>query len=168
MTLAVLLLSLSWILGVALLVLLGVFGPWPAWLKTLSIVTFAGLGLAQFEGWSAVRGWAVDAPLPPRFIFHSAVIHEPGAGAEGSILLWLSALDLRGEQAAPRAYKRPYRRADHQALDAAIGRMRNGRTQYGEALAEAQLLQLPDGRQRAPTAASIRLSDLPQPALPEK
>jgi hypothetical protein len=168
MTLAVLLLSLSWILGVALLLLLGVFGPWPAWLKTVSIVAFAGLGIAQFEGWSALRGWAADAPLPPRFIFHSAVIHEPGSGSAGSIELWLSALNPRGEQGAPRAYKQPYNRADHRVLDAAMDRMRNGRTQFGEALAEAQWLQLPDGRQRAPTAASMRLSDLPQPALPEK
>lgn len=168
MTVAVLLLSASWLLGVGLLLLLGLFGPWPAGLKTLCVVAFAGLGLAQFEGWSALRGWAADAPLPERFIFHSAVIEEPGTRSAGRIELWLSALDRRGEQGAPRAYQRRYNRADHQAVDAALERMRNGRTQFGEALSDAEWLDLPDGRQRAPTAASMRLSDLPQPALPEK
>lgn len=167
-TQALLILCLAAALTAGVLALCCIYSHWPAAWKTLLVVALSATAALQFDAWRDLRGWPAEAPLPPRFVFYASVISEPDAQRAGSIELWVAALDEHGVATAPRAYRRPYNRAEHGLIQQAEARMRNGQPQVGTVVESSDEQGLARDARRIASAARFVLDDLPAPALPEK
>lgn len=139
--------------------------------KTLLVLVFTGVAVLSQMGWQRMAGWPTHAELPPRFLYHAASIREPNAGKNdpGLIHLWATELRPDGPAPEPRAYELPYTPEDHQQIQAARERMRQGLPQVGRlARGNEGNGRIANGRQSATAGPSFVLADLPEPALPEK
>jgi hypothetical protein len=142
----------------------------PRW-KSLLIVAFTGFAVLSNIGWQRMAGWPVQAPLPEHFLYHAASIREPNAARNdpGVIHLWATELRADGPAPEPRAYEIPYTPEDHQQIQQARERIRQGLPQVGRL---ARGLdgngRIAPGKQSATAGPSFVLANLPEPALPEK
>ncbi|GAC1624215.1 MAG: hypothetical protein NVS9B10_09980 [Nevskia sp.] len=142
----------------------------PRW-KSLLIVAFTAMAMLSHHGWQQMSGWPAYAPLPERFLYHSASIREPNAAKNdpGLIHLWATELLPDGPAPEPRAYTLPYTKEDHRQVQEARERIRNGLPQVGRlSRGREGNGKLAEGHQSASPGASFVLADLPEPALPEK
>ncbi len=156
-------------LGV-LLLNLGLYTRWPAWLKTLCILLFGGLLYTTYAAMNDMLGWPTRDELPPRFMMLSAWVNEPDkeSGSAGSIHLWAVALTDDGPAVAPRAFELDYDRQLHSRIDDANRRMGQGLVQVGQRKrVDAPPAQTTPGKFTG-ERYEIELYNLPDPELPEK
>jgi hypothetical protein len=128
-------LSISYALVGALLLVVLVFArlPWPV--KAVFVVVTSALYVASFYGTRGLLGFASVERLPPTFKLLQARIVDPHTvdGDPGSIYLWVEALDEDNRPSGvPRAYRLPYTdaladRADKAAKELAAGHEQEGR-----------------------------------------
>lgn len=131
----VLVLSVSYALIGALLLVVLIYArlPWPA--KAVVIVVTSAFYIASFIGTRGLLGWASVDRLPASFKLLQARIVEPHSveGDPGSIYLWVEALDDGNRPSGiPRAYRIPYsdplaERTDRAKSEIAAGRPQGGR-----------------------------------------
>lgn len=143
----------------------------PSRWKSLLIVAFTALAVLSHSGWQRMAGWPARAPLPEHFLYHAASIREPNPANNdpGVIHLWATELRPDGPAPEPRAYELPYTPEDHKQVQEARERIRQGLPQVGRLARGAEGNgRLATGKQSATAGASFVLSNLPEPALPEK
>lgn len=129
------LIAVAFLLLAALLLalLLGSGRRWPVKLAAVVIVPLYAIAvwhaLATFTGWPT----RVDEP-PARVVYVASLVREPSASSGGTIYLWATPpssrrgpLDHRPEPGEPRAYRLPYTRQLHEALQGADDATRDGR-----------------------------------------
>lgn len=136
MTGAVVGLVTSYVLLAALLLSLNLRSAWRWPVKALAIGATAGFFVVVFVALQGLLGWPTEAPPPPRFQLHAALIDEPDRKGRdpGAIYLWLSPRNADGEVAGPpRAYALPYSRALHEATVRAQADLQAGRPIDGKA-----------------------------------
>jgi hypothetical protein len=131
----VVVLSVSYALIGALLLVVLIYArlPWPA--KAVVIVVTSAFYIASFIGTRGLLGWASVDRLPASFKLLQARIVEPHSveGDPGSIYLWVEALDDGNRPSGiPRAYRIPYsdplaERTDRAKSEIAAGRPQGGR-----------------------------------------
>lgn len=124
-----LLLSLAYVLPLALLVLIwSSRRPRRRWKLLLSsLLPF--LYLWHWIGLKQIEGWPSNQALPDQFELISADVVEPNPAKNlsGSIHLWLR----HQEQERPRAYRLEYSRALHKSLHETRQRIAQGQQQMG-------------------------------------
>ncbi len=165
--------SLALILSFATLLLLLalalLWSRWPAWLKTLLVLSVT---LLYFVGYDAVRAiWGVpsEEPLPERFVMLAAAVDEPSTKTSGSVFMWVSEIVEGRTGLAPRAYRVKYSKELHGQIDEGLRRSRDGVSQMGTAEIKAPgnkrgLGWLKPGNDEQ----EVKIRDLPSPQLPEK
>jgi hypothetical protein len=136
LSLVILTLSISYALVAALLLIVLVYArlPWSA--KAVAVVVTSVFYIATFVGVRGLLGWASVDRLPPAFKLLQARIVEPHSleGDEGSIYLWVEALDQDNRPSGvPRAYRIPYSDELAEKTDRAVREIAAGRPQGGRA-----------------------------------
>jgi hypothetical protein len=132
----ILMLSISYALVAALLLVVLVYArlPWPA--KAAAVVVTSAFYIATFVGVRGLLGWASVDRLPAAFKLLQARIMEPHSleGDQGSIYLWVEALDQDNRPSGvPRAYRIPYSDELAEKTDRAVREIAAGRPQGGRA-----------------------------------
>jgi hypothetical protein len=132
----VLMLSLSYSVVGALLLVMLVYArvPWSA--KAAAVVLTSALYVANFIGVRGLLGWASVDKLPVTFKLLQSRIVEPHSleGDSGSIYLWVEALDEANRPSGvPRAYRIPYSDTLAGKTDKANSEIAAGRPQGGRA-----------------------------------
>ena len=171
MTTALTLISLLYIIMLAVLLLVLSFSRLPILVKLVLTAMVAGVYVLSWQTWKDTQGWPGKLPLPEKFILHASVIEEPDPEAKtpGRIFIWAS--DLIGDYPAdePRAYELPYDKDNHSALAEALRQQRDGKVQLGGIkepegkLARRKTISFGENRKSV-----LEFSTLPDPALPEK
>lgn len=166
------LLVVAYIVLLALLVLVLLYGRLP-WLVKLGLVIItSGLYWVSYQAWTQVQGWPSSVALPDKFLLHASVIDEPDQeqGTAGRIFIWAS--NLQGNKPAdePRAYLLPYERELHSSLQDALRNQRNGNVQIGVKEGDKKLENAApvNIRQLGEVHEKLKFTELPDPALPEK
>jgi hypothetical protein len=145
----VLMLSISYALIGALLLVVLVYArlPWPA--KAVFVVVTSAVYIASFYGTRGLLGFATIDRLPATFKLLQARIVDPHTieGDPGSIYLWVEALDEDNRPSGvPRAYRLPYTDALAEKTDKAASELAAGHAQAGRAAdfgtGEGGLLQM--------------------------
>ena len=155
---------------VILLLNLGLYTKWPAWIKTSVIALVAIFYFVTYHSIKQFLGWPTDKELPEKFMMLSSWVTEPDkkTGRGGSIHLWAVELSNEGPADEPRAYALPYDVDLHQELNEAHQRLRQGMIQIGSASKPEQDLGWATSKKFVETKQKIDLYDLPDPELPEK
>jgi hypothetical protein len=154
--------GLAFVAGLALL-----FSNWPRWARALLLLGVSGLWFAAAVLLDGVWGWPAKGALPERFVLLAAVIEEPGKTSEGSVYLWVNAMEGNQPAAQPRAHRLPYTKDLHALIDEGLKKVRQGITQMGTAEPERG----PQGMswlRPASETMDVKIGDLPSPQLPEK
>lgn len=126
MTLSILLLALAYVFLLFLL-LLAIFrselGPG---LKLVLAALCLGFYLWHYHALQGFPGWPASDDLPARFELVSSFAVEPDLknDREGGLYQWLRDLDV--ENALPRAYQLPYRKALHRKIDDTLRKQEAG------------------------------------------
>jgi len=120
---------LAFILLSAVLCLLLIGSKWRWWQKLLLIVIVPAFGLILWSALGSYKGWPTSDPLPERALVYHSLIREPEPRTQdpGAIHVWLVDLDENPDtglnpleyappDGEPRAYRLPYTRAMHEAL----------------------------------------------------
>jgi hypothetical protein len=128
-------LSVSYALIGALLLLVLVYArlPWPA--KAAAVIITSAFYIVSFAGSRSLLGWASVDRLPRQFKLLQARIVDPHTveGDSGSVYLWVEALDDDNRPSGvPRAYRLPYNDAladktQHASDQIAAGHPQGGR-----------------------------------------
>jgi hypothetical protein len=132
----VLMLSISYALIGAMLLLILVFArlPWPV--KAVFVAVTSAFYIASFYGTRSLLGFASIDRLPASFKLLQARIVDPHTveGDPGSIYLWVEALDDDNRPSGvPRAYRLPYTDALAEKTDKAARELASGRNIGGRA-----------------------------------
>lgn len=153
-----------------LLLNLGLYTKWSAWIKTTVICLVAIFYFVTYQSIKQFLGWPAEEELPAKFMMLSSWVTEPDkkTGNGGSIHLWAVELSDDGPADAPRAYALPYDLDLHHELNDAQQRLRQGMIQIGSASKPNQGLDWVTDKQFVNTTQKIDLYDLPDPQLPEK
>ncbi len=155
---------------VILLLNLGLYTTWPAWIKTAAIGLVAVFYITTYFSIKQFLGWPTERELPKSFMMLSSWITEPDkkTGKGGSIHVWAVQLSDEGPAAEPRAYALPYDADLHQELNEAQLRLRQGMIQIGSAGKPESSFGWVTSKQFIDNRQEIKLYDLPDPELPEK
>jgi hypothetical protein len=140
---------------------------WPVWLKGLLVVGVTAFYFHANDVIHSVWGWPSSDALPERFVLLAAVIEEPTAKSPGALFVWVNALENGKPAAQPRAYRLPYAKDLHALLNEGMKKVREGVSQLGTSepkVGKNGLAWLRPGNDEQ----SVKLRDLPSPALPEK
>ncbi len=132
----VLVLSISYALIGALLLLVLVYARLPWLVKAAAVIVISAFYIANFSGVRALLGWASIDRLPATFKLLQARIVEPHSleGDPGSIYLWVETLDGGNRPSGvPRAYRIPYTDALAEKTDKAAREVAAGHPQGGRA-----------------------------------
>jgi hypothetical protein len=162
MTGAVLGLVGSYAVLAVLLLSLNLKSAWHWTIKAGAIALTGGFFVIAFVAIEALLGWPTEAPPPPQFQLHAALVLEPDrrTGSAGAIYLWLSPRDAQGDIIGPpRAHALPYSRTLHEETARAQARLQDGRPVEGTAASAPPL-----GQQ----SLQVRLFDAPNPILSPK
>lgn len=154
-----------------LLLNLGLYTRWPAWVKTACILLFGALAFKTYESMSGLLGWPTTQELPEQFVFVAAWVDEPDQqdSDDGVIHIWAIESSADGPASLPRAYTLQYDRNLHQQINNAMQRARQGIRQIGRRKSSAELNPaLTTSSRFASDASNIEIYDLPDPQLPEK
>jgi hypothetical protein len=132
----VLMLSISYVLVGAMLLIVLVFArlPWPV--KAVFVAVTSAFYIASFFGTRGLLGFASIERLPASFKLLQARIVDPHTvdGDPGSIYLWVEALDDDNRPSGvPRAYRLPYTDALAEKTDKAARELAAGRDMGGRA-----------------------------------
>ena len=132
----ILLLSVSYALIGALLLLVLVYArlPWSA--KAFAVIVTSAFYIVSFIGARGLLGWASEDRLPARFKLLHARIVDPHTveGDPGSVYLWVEVLDDDNRPSGvPRAYRLPYSDALAEKTHAAENQIAAGHPQGGRA-----------------------------------
>lgn len=158
--------------GLALLLLnLGFFTRWPAWVKIAAVIGVSGLYWVTFDALRGLQGWPTEERLPERFALLAAVINEPDkeTGDKGSIHVWVNAIDNGRPVAQPRAYTLPYGKDLHSLFADAMKKVRQGVSQIGVTepdvgSGKSSVLKVAGSK----SVPKLKVVDQPTPQLPEK
>jgi hypothetical protein len=164
-------LVLAYVFLLALLMLMLLYTRWPWLLKAVMVLLVCGFYLLSYKVWREAQGWPSTAALPERFLLHASVIEEPdqSKGSKGQIFVWASDLAGHRPAAQPRAYRLPYDKQVHSALEDAMQNMRNGIVQLGHAREMQEDPSQPRDLTRfGEHRRELEFTALPDPALPEK
>lgn len=115
------------------------------WLK-VGLTLFSGyFSLVLWSSLATFAGWATDKSLPDEFMLQWAMIVEPDKKTKdpGAIYVWimgaesdaknpLNLLGYESEHAEPRAFKLPYSRPMHEALEEALQALKKGKSVKGQ------------------------------------
>ncbi|MEM3000582.1 MAG: hypothetical protein QXU32_00870 [Nitrososphaerales archaeon] len=113
------------------------------WIKTLAIVMCGYFSLVLWNSLGTYAGWPTTNEPPDEFILHWAIVVEPNKteNESGAIFIWITGvhehknyltfLGYSPLNMEPRAYKLPYSRQLHQAIDGAMQSLRKGRIVRG-------------------------------------
>lgn len=171
MTESVLYLTLAYAVLGAVVLGLNIHSRWPLWVK---LATIAGVTAMYFVTWQAFQGllgWPAGSPVPERFILLASSVTEPDktTGDAGVIHLWVTPVIDDQPAPTPRAFALPYSAPLHREVREAEKAMRNGILQVGRTRPADPGAQAPtDTRRFARDAQKITITDLADPALPEK
>lgn len=173
MNASLLLLLVCYAIVAILLLALCVATRWSVWIKTASIVVVTGFFALTYEALTGMLGFPSPGRLPPRFVFHDAVISQPdpATGDKGSISLWISTLTENGPARHPRAYEIPFDKQTYEVILESRRRAKEGIVQMGTVRSKAVP---PDAKSvlsrflSSSRTQTLNLQDLPAPALPEK
>jgi hypothetical protein len=132
----IVMLSVSYALIGALLLVVLVYArlPWTA--KAVAVVVTSAFYIVSFVGTRSLLGWASVDRLPASFRLLQARIVDPHTleGDAGSVYLWVEALDEDNRPSGvPRAYRLPYSDALAEKTHAAQNEIAAGRPQGGRA-----------------------------------
>jgi hypothetical protein len=132
----IVILSVSYALIGALLLLVLVYArlPWPA--KAAAVVVTSAFYVVSFVGTRGLLGWASVDRLPPQFKLLQARIVDPHTveGDPGSVYLWVEALDGDNRPSGvPRAYRLAYSDALAEKTQHASDQIAAGHPQGGRA-----------------------------------
>ena len=132
----IVLLSVSYALIGALLLLVLVYArlPWTA--KAFAVIVTSAFYIVSFVGARGLLGWASEDKLPARFKLLHARIVDPHTveGDPGSVYLWVEALDDDNRPSGvPRAYRLPYSDALADKTHTAENQIAAGHPQGGRA-----------------------------------
>jgi hypothetical protein len=132
----ILLLSVSYALIGALLLLVLVYArlPWSA--KAFAVIVTSAFYIVSFIGARGLLGWASEDKLPASFKLLHARIVDPHTveGDPGSVYLWVEALDDDNRPSGvPRAYRLPYSDALADKTHTAENQIAAGHPQGGRA-----------------------------------
>lgn len=133
---AIVVLSVSYALIAALLLIVLIYAriPWP--LKATAVIVTSAFYVVSFVGTRSLLGWASVDRLPERFKLLQARIVDPHTveGDPGSVYLWVEALDADNRPSGvPRAYRLPYRDALAEKTQHAADQIASGHPQGGRA-----------------------------------
>jgi hypothetical protein len=172
MTGSILLLIVCYALLALLVLALCLYTRWSFWIKTFAILAVTGFYFLSYDALTGMLGFPTPGQLPDRFVFHFAVVAQPNkaTGEKGSIYLWATALGKDGPAKEPRAYEIPYEKETTKQLTEAQRRGKEGIVQIGQAL-EPEVREGVGAITRLLTnnkTQRLKLSDMPDPALPEK
>jgi hypothetical protein len=132
----ILVLSLSYAVVGALLLVVLAYARVPWSVKALAVVVTSAFYVVSFVGVRGLLGWASVDQLPATFKLLQSRIVEPHSleGDSGSIYLWVEALDEANRPSGvPRAYRIPYSDSLAEKTDKAAGEIAAGRPQGGRA-----------------------------------
>jgi hypothetical protein len=132
----IVILSVSYALIGALLLVVLVYGrlPWSA--KALAVIVTSVFYVVSFIGARGLLGWASTERLPAHFKLLQARIVDPHTveGDPGSVYLWVEALDEDNRPSGvPRAYRLPYSDALAEKTHTAENQIAAGHPQGGRA-----------------------------------
>jgi Ca2+/Na+ antiporter len=164
-------LVIAYVFLLALLMLMLLYTRWPWLIKAVMVLLVCGFYLFSYKVWRQAQGWPSTAALPERFLLHASVIEEPDQrkGSQGQIFVWASDLVDHRPAAEPRAYRLPYDKAVHSALEDAMQNLRNGTVQLGRAREVTDdPEQARDLTRFGERRLQLKFSALPDPALSEK
>lgn len=140
---------------------------WPAWLKGVLVLAFAGFLFHLYGVAQQLSGWPARDTLPERFVLLAAVFDEPTKGHAGALYVWVNPIEDGRPSTQPRAYRLPYSKDLHGLLDEGIKKTRQGVSQVGTATPKK-------GKQGASwlrpgsDEQEVKIRDQPVPQLPEK
>ncbi len=130
----IILLSLAYAAGVALLLNLNLVRGWRFWIKLVAVGVAALLYVATYEGLRQLMGWPTSAPMPDQFQVHWITIEEPDKQARtpGIIHYWVSGPNPpQTVRATPRAHSLPWSLADAKAAEVALKALSEGQPMNG-------------------------------------
>ena len=132
-----LLLAGAYVFLLLLLILVLLRSELPLSLKAVLVALCGAFYIWHYAGLQDLRGWPAREDLPPRFEMLSRVVIEPNRKRDetGAIYLWVR--DLDGPQLAPRAYRLPYSRETHSAVDDTMKAQRQGQRFVGRPARQA-------------------------------
>jgi hypothetical protein len=119
------------ITAILLWILIGAKGSWKAKLALIALVPAYGLLILRDADTHA--GWPTSKTPPEESVLVWGVIHEPGdlgKGDPGCIYVWLIPMDGSGAdepKGTPRAFRLPYSRGLHEAVQGGMERAKEGR-----------------------------------------
>ncbi len=162
------LLSLSYVMVLAVLILLLLNARWSRGIKLLAVVLAIGFYTFHYQGLKDLLGWpAVDRPpeaLEMQLL--ASAVHE-SKGDEAVIYVWLQSLD--DPSAAPRAYRLPYSAQHHEQLLEAQRRQARGQVQWLRlSRSGSQPGNAPVGSLNIAAEFELQLRDKPRLRLPPK
>ncbi|WP_067864298.1 hypothetical protein [Neptuniibacter marinus] len=164
-------LTLAYVFFTALVLLVLIYSRIFWGIKAALIVIAVGFYTVSYQGWKETQGWPAEVVLPEKFLLHYGVIEEPDEAreVEGSIYMWLTALNDYELAAEPRAYRLDYDLDIHGKLESALREVENGNLQLGE-INPASINEENDNKQNREGQKYLGLQfvKLPDPALPEK
>jgi hypothetical protein len=132
----IIMLSISYALVGALLLVVLVYARLPVAAKTVAVIVTSAFYIVCFNGTRGLLGWASIDRLPAAFKLLQTRIVEPHSleGDPGSIYLWVEALDEGNRPSGvPRAYRLRYSDALAEKTDAAASQIASGHPQGGRA-----------------------------------
>jgi hypothetical protein len=144
-----------------------VFSSWPRPAKAALVVAVTALWFFADGALEGAWGWPSRQALPERFVLLAAVVEEPTKQREGSLYVWVNALEAGKPVREPRAFRLAYRKDLHALLDEGMKKVRQGIAQLGTAQPKAGpkgLAWLRPGSDEQ----DVKIRDLPAPQLPEK
>jgi hypothetical protein len=113
-------------------------GRW--WLKLMVILALPAFGILDWRSRESGRGYPTWEAMPEKGQFHWAVVEEPDPqrNPNGAIYIWLLPFPGKGAKpinplayepprGEPRAYRLPYSKELHQAVEGAKGKVRQGK-----------------------------------------
>lgn len=177
MTVAVLLLSVSYAAIAALLLNLNLSVQRSAALRVAAILLVTCLYAGAYYGYRAMTGWATPEPLPEKFRVQWLLVEDPDkvSGAPGAIYFWVRELDDAGFPAGPpRAHRIPWSEASAEAAQQALAQLDEGELLNGRMTRDAvenepddaYAGEISDGA--GGETPGFEFSRVPPPSLPPK
>ena len=164
------LISLSYVVILAVLIAIFIYSHAAAWIKFALLFIAGAMFMVHSNALFGLLGWPVNQELPAKFIVLSSQVNEPikDQKSAGKIYLWLVAIESTQPQTRPRAYSLDYSQALHSQIEQAEKRKRRGIVQIGESLAVDNPVAKNSSLPAANAKQLISIYDFPDPKLPEK
>lgn len=130
MTLGVVGLAASYVLLLALLILLLLYSKLSSGFKAVVVLLGSGFYLLHYESLQQLTGWPVNDPVPEDFILIASEVIEPNpqTGEEGVMYWWLYDRDAKRP---PRAYRLPYQATLHEQAQQVVQEQQQGAVYRG-------------------------------------